>query len=226
MTEKKGLIAFDVDGVLQGYGGKISRDIIDLLRQKWVLGIISARADHVKVREEFQLDFSYLYDGSAFSQAMSDYPNLGRYIYVSDNAERKTVAEGGGWEFYQPEEFTASLRNFLNPIFDELFKIQVDGLKLALCVVFYIFNVLDYYTTKRGLEVGLREGNPFARAIMKMGWRKYQAIKLAGPALFVYQALTSEDPNYIWTACLAFGAASFAYAAIQNALLIAGRRLR
>jgi len=59
-----------------------------------------------------------------------------------------------------------------------------------------------------------------------MGWRKYQAIKLAGPALYVYQALTSEDPNYIWTACLALGAGSFAFAAVQNALLIAGRRLR
>jgi len=114
----------------------------------------------------------------------------------------------------------------VNSIFSELFRIQIDGLKLALCIVFYGFNVLDYYTTKKGLEAGLREGNPFARAIMRMGWRKYQAVKLAGPALYAYQALTSEDPNYIWTVCLALGAGSFAFAAVQNALLIAGRRLR
>ena len=34
----------------------------------------------------------------------------------------------------------------VNSIFNELFRIQIDGLKLALCIVFYGFNVLDYYT--------------------------------------------------------------------------------
>ena len=109
-------------------------------------------------------------------------------------------------------------------VINALVGFQVDSLRLALVVIFYIFNVLDYYTTKRGLETGLRERNPFARVIMRMGWRKYQAVKFIGPALFAFQALTSEDPYHVWSACLAIGTAMFAYAAIQNALLIAGRK--
>lgn len=103
---------------------------------------------------------------------------------------------------------------------------QLDVFRFALAAVFYICNVFDYYTTKKGLEIGLRERNVFAGAIMRMGWRKYQAVKFFGPALFAYQALTSEDPNHMWAASMAIATGCFAFAAIQNALLIAGRRSR
>ncbi|MEM2582224.1 MAG: DUF5658 family protein [Candidatus Caldarchaeum sp.] len=109
---------------------------------------------------------------------------------------------------------------------DPLINFQIDVFRLVLAVVFYVCNVADYYTTKKGLEAGLREKNPFARAIMRMGWKRYQAIKLLGPALFVYQAMISDDPYYMWTASLVLGAGMFAYAGVQNALLIAGRRMR
>jgi len=104
------------------------------------------------------------------------------------------------------------------------FNWQVNIFKVALVAVFLFANAMDYYTTKKGLEAGLKEGNIFARTIMKWGWKKYQAVKLIGPALFAYQALTSEDPNYIWTASLAVGAAMFTYAFVQNLILIAGRK--
>jgi hypothetical protein len=102
---------------------------------------------------------------------------------------------------------------------------QLNSLKLALALVFYITNIADYYTTKRGLEVGLREANPFAKRIMKWGWRKYQFFKLAGPATMVATGLMSDDPNYVWSTVFAVGAGFFVYAAIQNMLLIAGRKI-
>jgi hypothetical protein len=101
---------------------------------------------------------------------------------------------------------------------------QLNVFRVVLIGVFLFANAMDYYTTKSGLEAGLKEGNIFAKTIMKWGWKKYQAVKLIGPALFAYDALTSEDPNYIWTASLGIGAAMFTYAAIQNWLLISGRR--
>jgi len=113
----------------------------------------------------------------------------------------------------------------LKPALDSLVRMQVDSLRLGLAIVFYIANFLDYYTTKKGLEVGLKEGNPVARAIMKMGWKKYQAIKLLPTALYAYYAMTSEDPNYIWTVSLAIGAGMFIFAAVQNTMLIIGRKM-
>jgi hypothetical protein len=104
------------------------------------------------------------------------------------------------------------------------FNWQVNVFRVVLVAVFLFANAMDYYTTKKGLEAGLKEGNVFARTIMKWGWGKYQLIKFIGPALFAYQALTSEDPNYIWTASLALGVAMFTYASIQNWMLLMGRK--
>jgi hypothetical protein len=96
-------------------------------------------------------------------------------------------------------------------------------LKAVLATTFLVANILDYYTTKKGLEAGLKEGNIFARTIMKWGWTKYQAVKLIGPALYTYQALASEDPYYIWTASLGIGTAMFIYASIQNWIMLMGK---
>jgi hypothetical protein len=106
------------------------------------------------------------------------------------------------------------------------FNWQLNVFRVVLVAVFLFANAMDYYTTKKGLEAGLKEGNIFARTIMKWGWKKYQAVKLVGPALFAYQALTSEDPYYVWTASLAIGAIMFSYAAIQNWLLTTGKSER
>jgi len=102
---------------------------------------------------------------------------------------------------------------------------QLNSLKLALAIVFYITDIADYYTTKKGLEAGLREANPFAKKIMEWGWRKYQFFKFIGPAAMVAAGLTSDDPHYVWSAIFAVGAGFFIYAAIQNMLLIAGRKI-
>jgi hypothetical protein len=104
------------------------------------------------------------------------------------------------------------------------FNWQVNIFRVVLVGVFLVANALDYYTTKKGLEAGLREKNKFVDAVMRMGWGKYQLIKFVPPAVVAYQALTSEDPNYIWTATLTIGTGMYLYAAIQNWLLIAGRR--
>jgi hypothetical protein len=104
------------------------------------------------------------------------------------------------------------------------FNWQLNIFKVALVAVFLFANAMDYYTTKKGLEAGLKEGNIFAKTIMKWGWKKYQTVKFIGPALFAYQALTSEDPYYVWTATLGIGAVMFTYAAVQNWLLIIGKR--
>ena len=102
-----GVIAFDVDGVLDGYGGPITRNIIDTYRKNWFVGIISARGDHAEIKEKFSLDFSYRWNGNALKEAMNRFPDLERYVYVSDNLDRKSVAESLGWEFFHPARFKA-----------------------------------------------------------------------------------------------------------------------
>lgn len=204
------LIAFDVDGVLQGFGGPITRQIIDrYYRNNYYVGIISARSDHDKVREQFRLDFSYLWDGNALQQAQKDYPNLKSYIYVTDNEERFSIAESLGWMVLTPDVVAKTMT-----IWDLMM------LKMGLAIVMYVANFFDYYTTKKALELGLKEGNPLAKTIMRMGWRKYQIAKFTIPMAYALYATFSDDPYYITTAGLAICAATFAYAAINNFLLI------
>jgi len=110
-------------------------------------------------------------------------------------------------------------------ITDFMVGFQLDVLRLGLAMAFVITNALDYITTKKGLEAGLVERNPFARAIMRMGWRKYQAFKFIPTALHAYQGLVSDDPYFVWSTTLAIGTGFFLYASIQNFLLILGRGL-
>jgi len=207
---KQYLIAFDVDGVLEGYGGPVKRYIIDrYYRDKYYVGIISARADHSKVKEQFQMDFSYLWDGNALQQAKKDFPNLKNYVYVTDNAERVPVAESLNWTVLSPDVVAKTVT-----IWDLMM------LKMGLAIVMYVANFFDYYTTKKALELGLREGNPLAKTIMRMGWRKYQIAKFTLPIVYALYGTFSDDPYYINTAGLAICAATFIYAAINNFLLI------
>jgi len=179
------------------------------------LGIISGRGDHAEIKEKWGMDFSYRYDGEALKRAMVDFPNLERYVYVSDNPERKLVAENLGWEFVYPRELKA-----YEELGAEAFPFQVDLARLVLAVSMNIANFWDYYTTKMALEGGLAEGNPFARAIMRMGWRKYQFVKGFVPLAIGFQALTSEDPNYIMAVTMGVGTALFIYAVINNVLIM------
>ena len=113
----------------------------------------------------------------------------------------------------------------MNAEISSVVNFQLNSLKLILAIVFYITNIADYYTTKISLEAGLREANPFARRIMEWGWRKYQFFKFVGPASMVATGLMSDDPNYVWSIAFAVGAGFFTYAAIQNMLLVAGRKI-
>jgi len=108
---------------------------------------------------------------------------------------------------------------------DMLVSMQIDSLKCILATIFYVTNVIDYYTTKKALEAGFREGNPFAARIMRSGWRKYQAAKMLGPLVFTAYGLASEDPFYIWRVCFIVGAGAFLTASIQNMMLMAGRKI-
>jgi len=207
---KELLIAFDVDGVLEGYGGPVTRNIIDrYYKGKYYVGIISGRQDHAKVKEKFQMDFSYLWNGNALQQAKKDYQNLKNYIYVTDNDERFPVAESLGWTVLTPDAVAKTMT-----IWDLMM------LKMGLAIVMYVANFFDYYTTKKALELGLKEKNPLARTIMRMGWRKYQIAKFTLPMVYALYGTFSDDPYYINTAGLAICAATFIYATINNFLLI------
>ena len=207
---KEYLIAFDIDGVLEGYGGPVTKHIINrYYKDKYYVGIISARPDLEKVKELFQLEFSYLWDESALVQAKRDYPNLKSYIYVTDNTERIPVAESLGWVVLTPDVVAKTMT-----IWDLMM------LKMGLAIVMYVANFFDYYTTKKALELGLREGNPLAKRIMRMGWRKYQIAKFTVPMVYALYGTFSDDPYYINMAGLAICAATFIYAAINNFLLI------
>jgi hypothetical protein len=213
---KNFLIAFDVDGVLKGYGGPIDAHIIDrYYKDKYYVGIISARADHENVKQLFRMDFSYLWNGNALQQAQKDYRNLKAYIYVTDNKERLSIAESLGWMVLTPDVVAKT-----TTIWDLMM------LKMGLTIVMYVANFFDYYTTKKALELGLKEGNPLAKTIMRMGWRKYQIAKFTIPMVYALYSMFSDDPYYISTAGLAICAATFVYATINNFLLIERFKLK
>jgi hypothetical protein len=207
---KSALIAFDVDGVLHGYGGPITHYIINrYYREKYYVGIISARPDHFKIKEQFKMEFSYPWDGYSLQRAKEDYPNLKAYIYVTDNKERFQIAETLGWITLSPEAVAKTV---------SLWDLMM--LKMGLAIVMYAANFFDYFTTKKALELGLKEGNPLARIIMRMGWRKYQIAKFTLPMAYALYGTFSDDPYSINMAGLAICAATFTYAAINNFLLI------
>lgn len=101
------------------------------------------------------------------------------------------------------------------------FQLSLSRVVLAVCL--NISSFFDYYSTKRALEIGLKEGNPIAKAIMKMGWRKYQLTKFALPVVWAYMGVTSEDPNEMWKVSMALGTLAFIYVTINNLLIM--RRL-
>jgi len=94
--------------------------------------------------------------------------------------------------------------------------------RLVLATTLNIASAFDYWSTKRALEKGLREGNPVARSIMRMGWRKYQLTKFSVPLIWAYLGVASPDPADAWKASMAVGIMLFIFATVNN-LLIARR---
>ncbi|MEM2281327.1 MAG: DUF5658 family protein [Candidatus Bathyarchaeia archaeon] len=208
---KSQLIAFDVDGVLKGYGGPVGPLELEAFKQKYYVGIISARADYKEVAQLYRLDFAYKYGENVFAQIKREYSNLKTYVYVTDDEERFAPAEAAGWTAIKPEAVVGYGDN-----------IMLFSLKVMLAAIMYVANLLDYYTTKKALEKGLKEANPLARGLMKLGWRKYQLAKWLIPVGYSVYAITSDDPYYINTAGLAITSAVFIYAVINNIMLIRG----
>jgi len=99
------LIAFDVDGTLADYGGCVTREIIEMLKNGNIVGLVTGRTDHASIREKYGLDFSYKYVQGVFEQIREQYPGMDKYVYVADNVERKYDAESSGFVFIVPERF-------------------------------------------------------------------------------------------------------------------------
>ncbi|MEM2281274.1 MAG: DUF5658 family protein [Candidatus Bathyarchaeia archaeon] len=211
-TSKNLLIAFDIDGTLKGYGGPVSPFEIESLKRKYFVGVISARGDYKEVSKALRMEFAYQYSPNVFAKIKKDFPNMKTYIYVTDNIERFTVAESAGWLSIEPTAVVGYGNNT-----------TLLTLKVVLAAIMNVASLLDYYTTKKALEKGLKEANPLARMLMRWGWRKYQLFKWLLPIGYAAYAMTSEDPYYLNTAGLAIASATFIYATINNLLLIAGR---
>ncbi|MEM2281269.1 MAG: DUF5658 family protein [Candidatus Bathyarchaeia archaeon] len=65
----------------------------------------------------------------------------------------------------------------------------------SLAILMNLANIIDLYTTKVGLSLGLKEANPFAVAIMqKYGFQGMATYKIIFPMLTSTIALTAESP--------------------------------
>jgi len=212
---KRRVIAFDVDGVLEGYGGLITRNLLEKLKKDWYVGVISARGDHARVKENLNLEFSFLWDANSLERCKKKYPGMERYVYVSDNPERRPITEAHGFQFIHPRDIEQALT-----LAASILPFQLELSKVVLVMALNIANFFDYYTTKKALEKGLGEGNPFARYIMKLGWRKYQLVKFGGVAAWTAMGLMETDPNRVSTYIMGIGVALLTYAAINNFILM------
>jgi len=212
---KHKVIAFDIDGVLAGYGGPVTRSLIESLKKDWYVGIISARRDHARAKDEFNLEFSFLWDADGLERCKKKYLDMERYVYVSDNPERISIAEMHNFQFIHPRDIEQALMLAANVL-----PFQLEISKVILVMALIIANFFDYYTTKKALERGLREGNPFVRYVMRLGWRKYQLVKFGGVAAWTAMGLMETDPNRVSTYIMGIGVALFTYAAINNFILM------
>ena len=101
------VIAYDVDGTLAGYGGCVTKDMIERERC-WgcVVGLVTGRGDHREIATRLGLDFSFQYVyGHTFRLLRCLYPRAREYVYVADNIERKNDALGHGFRFMTPGEY-------------------------------------------------------------------------------------------------------------------------
>lgn len=205
------LLAFDVDGAIAPFNGPVTPYTLNLLKQRYIVGLLSPRSDVHSLASKLELHFSYKWHSGVFNQIKRDFPEAQNYVYVTGNPERSAVAEENGFITVHPEAYSTYGDNM-----------TVLMVKVMLAALMNVANYLDYYTTKKAIEKGFKEGNPLARGIMRLGWRKYQLAKWLIPVFYGAYALTSEDPYYINMAGMAIATATFIYAAINNLMIIGG----
>lgn len=97
---------------------------------------------------------------------------------------------------------------------------QLDVSRVVLAISLNVASAFDYWSTKKALDKGLKEGNPIAKTIMKMGWKKYQLTKFTVPVVWAYMGVASQDPDQIWKISMFLGTFVFLSVVMNNILLM------
>jgi SAM-dependent methyltransferase len=109
MEARKTLVALDIDGVLKGFGGLISKDTIDRLLNFAHVGIVSGRGDAHEIARKLGLGFAEIGKGTALAKFARTYPNhLGRTYIANTEFDRKE-AELHGWNFVNANDIKLNL---------------------------------------------------------------------------------------------------------------------
>ncbi len=99
------VVAFDVDGTLEGYGGPITRDIVGLVKARGCLvGLVSGRVDLERVSLLFGVDFIAQWRPGVLVELGHRFKEAKIRVYVADNVERAADARAAGWIFMTPGE--------------------------------------------------------------------------------------------------------------------------
>jgi len=201
-----------VDGTLEVSAGPVRLDVLRSFKAKGdLIYIIGNYGKLAQTTTEFADGNIGVGKEDSLRKLGEKHPEQAERIYVGDVESDRAAAERAGWKFVFASDFAASYQFGRD---SAGFQLGLSRVVLAVCL--NLSSLFDYYTTKKALEAGLKEGNPFARTIMRAGWRKYQAVKFCVPAAWSAMALASNDPSQMWTVSMALGTVAFLYAAINN----------
>jgi len=109
LSPKKTLIAIDIDGTLDRYGGPISQDTIRRLVYFAHVGLVSSRADVSKVAKMLGLGFAQTGKAKALEKYAQTYPeHLGK-VYIADTELDDQEAKKVGWNFVYASDIKINL---------------------------------------------------------------------------------------------------------------------
>jgi len=109
LSPKKTLIAIDIDGTLDRYGGPISQDTIRRLIYFAHIGLVSSRADVHQVAKKLGLGFAETGKAKALEKYTQTYPeHLGK-VYIADTELDDQEAKKVGWNFVYASDIKINL---------------------------------------------------------------------------------------------------------------------
>jgi len=104
--EEMKVIAFDIDGTLEGYGGPIKREWLEILKHQPILvGLISSRKDTVKIARELGLHFALIGKWSSMNHINHILPLITDRTYIADSPKDREEAFKAGWKFIYARDF-------------------------------------------------------------------------------------------------------------------------
>jgi len=99
LEPKKTLVAFNIEGTLEGYGGIIKQDTLRMLCYFSHVALISNRGDTNEIANKLGLGWACVGKRKALREYEKAYPTHIGKVYIADTEEDRKEAYSVGWNF-------------------------------------------------------------------------------------------------------------------------------